>query len=119
MLNLAKDESWKAAGCGGQLQALIDRPEVRALIEADPQVARLLRPLMWALGQSMAVVQLGLRDGALTQRRRPAAPVLPFVHWIDPPDVAPPVTHHGCVVFGYRGDPTNPERRIPIRYRET
>ena len=118
MLNLAREENWKAAGCGGQLEALVARPEVRALIMADPRVASLLRRLMWALGASEGPKELGLRDG-----RRPMPksrmPVPPVIYWIDPPDVPPPITDHGCVVFGYTVDPTNYERRLPRRYRET
>ena len=36
---------YRVAGCGGQLQAVLERPEMVALLLAAPQAGRILRPL--------------------------------------------------------------------------
>jgi hypothetical protein len=40
-----------AAGCGSQMQHLLDDPELRAMAAASPEVGKLVRSLLWMTGR--------------------------------------------------------------------
>jgi hypothetical protein len=50
---LVADIGWQAAGCGAQLQHLLDTPDLAAFLAAAPQARRLLRPLAHMLGATL------------------------------------------------------------------
>jgi hypothetical protein len=71
----------EAAAYGSQLQFLLHDPDMAALIEAAPQMKRLLFPLCRSLGVEMPP---GLRPPA--RRPRPLAPRTPKPRPPRPPD---------------------------------
>jgi hypothetical protein len=83
-----------AAGCGSQMQHLLQTPELEAMAKASPEVGKLLRPLLWMTGR-MPPAYLALpprtrraRAGLPPGPRRPrAAPVAPAE---SPPPAPPP-----------------------------
>jgi hypothetical protein len=48
--------SWQAAGFGLQLRAVLEHPDMKALLAAAPQAARVLQPLCRALAIEPAVL---------------------------------------------------------------
>ena len=78
---LCKFLPYEAAQYGNQLQHMITTPEMAALIEADPQVGRLLRPLcrMLAANPGPLLVQPAKPKpvrGSPTPKPRPPRPVI-------------------------------------------
>jgi hypothetical protein len=64
-----------AAGCGSQIQYLLDTdPEMAALIAASPHLANLLRSLCRALGFDPVILRLPPRPPKPKQPRKPRAP---------------------------------------------
>ena len=57
---LVKAAGWQAAGYGSQLRAVLETPEMVALLAAAPQAARVLRPLCRMLAIETAVLQPGV-----------------------------------------------------------
>ena len=51
---------YQAAGCGSQLEALLARPEMVALLAASPAAGRALRPMCRALGIAGSVLRPGV-----------------------------------------------------------
>ena len=52
--------AWRAAVYGGQLQLVLEQPEMVALLTASPQAGRILRPLCRMLLVDTAVLQPGV-----------------------------------------------------------
>jgi hypothetical protein len=71
--------SWQAAGFGSQLRAVLETPEMVALLEAAPQAARILTPLCRMLAIETQVL-----------RPRAAGPVVPQVKVETPKRVRTP-----------------------------
>jgi hypothetical protein len=69
---LVRAASWQAAGFGSQLRAVLETPEMVALLEAAPQAARILTPLC----RMLAIESSVLRPRAAGPG---AAPVVPQV----------------------------------------
>ena len=59
---------WKAAGCGAQLQTVLNTPEMGELLKASPQAVRILRPLCRALAIEVPF------DPAAQREAKPRAP---------------------------------------------
>ncbi len=61
---LMKAASWPAAGFGSQLRAVLETPEMVALLVAAPAAGRVLRPLCRMLAIETSVLRpAGVRDG--------------------------------------------------------
>ena len=54
---LVRIGGWQVAGRGSQLRAVLERPEMVALLLAAPQAARILRPLCWMLAVETSVLR--------------------------------------------------------------
>ncbi len=59
---LVKAASWQAAGFGSQLRAVLETPEMVALLVAAPQAVRVLRPLCRMLAIETSVLRPGLAN---------------------------------------------------------
>ncbi len=72
---LVRVAAWEAAGFGSQLRAVLETPEMVALLTAAPQAARVLRPVCRMLGIEAAVLRPGVvaEDVAPTERVRRGA----------------------------------------------
>ncbi len=57
---LVKAASWQAAGFGCQLRAVLETPEMVALLAACPQAVRMLRPVCRALAIETQVLRPGV-----------------------------------------------------------
>ncbi len=57
---LVKAAGWQAAGFGSQLRAVLETPEMVALLTAAPEAARVLRPLCRMLAIETAVLRPGV-----------------------------------------------------------
>jgi hypothetical protein len=55
---LVKAAGWRAAGFGSQLRAVLETPEMVALLEASPQAGRVLRPLCRMLAIETQLLRL-------------------------------------------------------------
>ena len=66
---LVKALGWEAAGYGSQLQALMDEPEMVALLAAVPGVVRVLRPLGRMLGVTVGPVVVRMRKARVPKPR--------------------------------------------------
>ena len=51
---------WKAAGYGSQLRAVLETPEMVALLTASPEAGRVLRPICRMLGIEVTVLRPGV-----------------------------------------------------------
>lgn len=68
---------WQAAGYGGQLRAVLETPGMVALLDASPQVGRMLRPIcrMLAVETSLLRLPARVRRVAVTEADVPAPDV--------------------------------------------
>ena len=57
---LVKMAGWQAAGYGSQLRAVLQTPEMVALLTASPEVGRVLRPVCRMLGIETSVLRPGV-----------------------------------------------------------
>jgi hypothetical protein len=57
---LIKKAGWRAAGFGSQLRAVLETPEMVALLTASPQAGRVLRPICRMLGVEASVLRPGV-----------------------------------------------------------
>jgi hypothetical protein len=57
---LVKMAGWQSAGYGSQLRAVLETPEMVALLAAAPQAGRVLRPICRALGIETSVLRPGV-----------------------------------------------------------
>jgi hypothetical protein len=64
-----KAASWQAAGFGLQVRAVLEQPEMVALLTASPQAARILRPLCRALAIETSLLRPGV---AVVVEEKPA-----------------------------------------------
>ena len=64
---------WEAAGYGSQLQALMQEPEMVALLAAVPGVVRVLRPLGRMLGVTVGPVVVRVRKPRAPRVQKPKA----------------------------------------------
>ncbi len=67
---LVRMAGWQAVAFGSQLRAVLETPDMVALLEACPQAGRLLRPICRMLAVKTSVLRLPVSDGA---RKRIAA----------------------------------------------
>ncbi len=74
---LVREVGWEAAGFGCQLRAVLEAPEMVALLAACPQAVRVLRPVCRMLAIEMAVLRPGEKRAARVRARRQAVPVTP------------------------------------------
>lgn len=58
---LVKMAGWQAAGYGSQLRAVLETPEMVALLEASPQAGRMLRPICRMLAVETSLLRLPAR----------------------------------------------------------
>jgi hypothetical protein len=58
---LVRLAGWQAAGFGSQLRAVLETPEMVALLEASPQAGRMLRPICRMLAVETSVLRLPAR----------------------------------------------------------
>jgi len=65
---LVRAAAWRAAVYGGQLQLVLEQPEMVELLKASPQAGRILRPLCRMLLVDPAI----LRPGVVVEVRPPA-----------------------------------------------
>ncbi len=76
---LVRVASYEAAGFGSQLRAVLEQPEMVALLTAAPQAARILRPLCRMLAIETSVLRPGaapvVRRVAAKRVRKPRLPV--------------------------------------------
>jgi hypothetical protein len=77
---LVKAASWHAAGYGSQLRAVLQTPEMVALLEATPQAARVLTPLCRMLAVETSVLRPGVTPRAVKARIR-VRTARPKVDW--------------------------------------
>ncbi len=78
---LVRAAGWEAAGFGSQLRAILEQPEMVALLVAAPQAARVLRPLcrMLAVETSLlrpGVVVVAVAEAVVPKRVRKVRPVV-------------------------------------------
>ncbi len=63
--------SWQAAGYGAQLRAVLETPEMVALLTAAPQAMRVLRPLCRMLAIETAVLRPGVVASVVAGDEKP------------------------------------------------
>jgi hypothetical protein len=69
---LVRAASWQAAGYGAQLRAVLETPDMVALLEASPQAGRVLRPLCRMLAVETSLLRpsgLGVGVGVASGER--------------------------------------------------
>jgi hypothetical protein len=86
-------------GFDEQLQALLDDPEMRALLAASPQAGRILRPLWRKLSPRPLpeVLRLPPRPPRPPRPRRPPKPRQPRAKLAGPPGLRPVVSPNGFI----------------------
>ncbi len=67
---LVRAAGWEAAGFGSQLRAVLETPEMVALLQAAPQAVRVLRPLCRMLAIETSVLRPGVVVAAPVARVR-------------------------------------------------
>ncbi len=76
---LVRAAAWEAAGFGSQLRAVLEQPEMVALLTAAPQAARVLRPLCRMLAVETSLLRPGeapaARPVATKKARKPRVKV--------------------------------------------
>ncbi len=89
---LVKALGWEAAGYGSQLQALLDEPDMQALLATMPALGRILRPVCRMLGVTPpAAVRTTPDTGGAPQVRPIAAAPAPAVY-VEPSSASSPAT---------------------------
>eukprot|EP01037_Dinobryon_pediforme_P017219 gene17219-17411_t len=57
---LIRMAGWRSAAYGSQLRAVLETPEMVALLTASPQAGRVLRPICWMLGVEASLLRPGV-----------------------------------------------------------
>ena len=70
---LVRDLGYEAAGFGSQLQAVLEAPDVAALLVMHPAVARVLRPVCHMLGLSLVDGRVAPPPSSVAREPRPPA----------------------------------------------
>ncbi|BAJ80163.1 hypothetical protein [Acidiphilium multivorum] len=83
----------EATAAASQLRALLDDPQARALIAADPRFARLLRPLCRALFRRPPAIPAPPAPARPAAPRHRAVPATAAPHAAAAPPATPPLFH--------------------------
>jgi hypothetical protein len=67
---LVRAAAWEAAGLGCRLRAVLETPEVVAMLAACPQAVRVLRPLCRALAIETSVLRPGVEQAPVVKAPR-------------------------------------------------
>ena len=101
---LVRDLGYEAAGFGSQLQAVLEAPDVAALLVMHPAVARVLRPVCHMLGLSLVDGRVAPPPSSVAREPRPPAqpkmwrprPAMPVQAEVFRPGWERPVAAWGC-----------------------